>query len=414
MTQMLIRHARILTMGGKPGPQRGSGLGTLGVIEDGWVRIGERQIEELGSEARGAPHRGSGETEIDAKGRVVMPGFVDCHTHACWAGDRLDEWDQKRAGVPYLEILKRGGGIMSTVRAVRDAAPSVLRDSLRHRINMMRAEGTTTIEVKTGYGLTPNDELKMFMVISHLDLLDGVVPTALLGHAINPDVPRDWFITLMADQALDLVHRIGPGTCIDAFCESGAWTLDECIRLFTRAKHLGHPFRVHADQFNAMGMTEWAVDHGAISVDHLEASTESGLQKLAASDAFGVMLPACGFHLDGRYAKGRAFVDMGGALAIATNLNPGSAPCFSMPFIIALGVRHLGLTPQEAIAAATINPASLLGLSDRGYIAPGARADLIILRHTDERNLAFEFGGNHIHEVIHAGTPLFQMGLLDR
>jgi len=414
MTQMLIRHARILTMGGKPGPQRGGRLGTLAPVEDAWIHIKDGKITDLGPEKLGPPASPSDTETYDAAGRVVMPGFVDCHTHACWAGDRLNEWDQKRAGVPYLDILKAGGGIMSTVRAVRDAEPAALRASLRQRIQTMRAEGSTTIEVKTGYGLTPNDEMKMFVEIAHGDLLGGVVPTALLGHAINPDVPRDWFITLMADQALDLVHRISPGTCVDAFCESGAWTLEECAALFTRAKSLGCPFRVHADQFNALGMTEWAVDHGAISVDHLEASTESGLQKLAHSDTFGVMLPACGFHLDGRYAKGRAFVDMGGALAIATNLNPGSAPCFSMPFIIALAVRHLGLTPQEAIAAATINPASLLGLTDRGWIGPGARADLIMLRHTDERNLAFEFGGNHIHEVIHAGTPLFQAGLLDR
>jgi imidazolonepropionase len=414
MKHLIIRHARALTMGGKPGVQRGAALGTLGVIGDAWMYVKDGVIADFGPEHLGPPPTDAGAMVVEAHGRVVMPGFVDCHTHACWAGDRLDEWDQKRAGVPYLEILKGGGGIMSTVRAVRAAAPRELQKTVERRVWALAGEGTTTVEVKTGYGLSPTAEPKMLAAIGAASSgSDHVMPTALLGHAIDPDVERSAFIASMVGPALDACAAARPGICVDAFCETGAWTLEECAELFTRATSLGCPFRVHADQFNALGMTEWAVDHGAISVDHLEASTEAGLRKLAGSDTFGVMLPACGFHLDGRYAKGRAFVDMGGALALATNLNPGSAPCFSMPFIIALAVRHLGLTPAEAIAATTINPAALLGLPDRGWIGLGARADLIVLRHTDERNLAFEFGGNHVHEVIHGGTPLIRTKLLD-
>ncbi|MBY0262703.1 MAG: amidohydrolase family protein, partial [Phycisphaerales bacterium] len=186
----------------------------------------------------------------------------------------------------------------------------------------------------------------------------------------------------------------------DADCEKGAWSLADTTRLLKAAADRGHPVRVHADQFNALGMLEAAIDLGARSVDHLEASTPEGLVALARSDTFGVMLPACGFHLDGRYAKGRAFLDAGGKLALATNLNPGSAPCFSMPMVIALAVRHLGLSVAEAIGATTANAASLLGLTDRGHLAPGARADVIMLAHEDERALGAEIGGNPVELVI--------------
>lgn len=207
----------------------------------------------------------------------------------------------------------------------------------------------------------------------------------------------------MQGEALDAAHALAPRVAIDAYCESGAWSLDECITLFERAIALGHPFRVHTDQFNSLGMTDWAIDHGARSVDHLEASTPEAIAKLACSNTIGVVLPCAGFHTDARYANARAIIDQGGAVALATNLNPGSAPCASMPMAIALAVRYCGMTPAEAITACTVNAAAVLSLADRGTIAPGQRADLILLRHTDERQLAYEFGGNPVDAVIHVG-----------
>lgn len=408
-----------------PGPLRGTLAGELGVIaradvvvEDGIVASVSPSTGGHGLSPPGRkPSRGavSADVEIDARGRVLMPGFVDAHTHALWAGDRLDEWDMKRRGVAYLDILKAGGGIMSTVRAVRGATAESLEASLASCLASMLREGTTTVEVKSGYGLTTPDELKMLDVVGRHGGTEArrhggadervarltVVATALIGHAVDSAQPD--FIERTIGETLDAVHAAFPGITIDAYCENGAWSLADCTRLFERAAFLGHPFRVHTDQFNELGMTRWAVDHGAVSVDHLEASSPETLRHIAKSNTFGVMLPCAGFHTDGRYTDGRRFIDEGGSLVIATNVNPGSAPCASMPMAIALAVRYLKISPAEALAACTRNAASLLGMHDRGVIAPGARADLVLLRHSDERMLAYEFGGNPVDVVVCGG-----------
>ena len=346
-----------------------------------------------------------GEIAFDAAGRAVLPGFVDCHTHACFAGSRLDEWERKLAGVSYLELLEQGGGIMATVRATRKASEAELAELLLARLNRMLAHGSTTIEVKSGYGLDTESELKMLRAIVRAgDSFPGtVVPTACIGHATDPDVERDRFVRRTIDETLPAITAEFPGIALDAYCENGAWSLDDCLALFDAGRAAGHPIRVHADQFNALGMIDAAIDRGFASFDHLEATGIDGLRKLAASETFGVMLPASGFHLDDRYGDGRTFIDAGGKLALATNYNPGSAPCWAMPFVIALAVRKLGLTPAEAIHAATAAGADLLGLADRGKIEPGMRADLVVLDYTDARDLAFEFGGNPVARVMVAG-----------
>ena len=397
---LVVRDARVLTMGAAPGPRRGAGAGDTAPIARADVVVEGGAIAEITDRAPSGA-----DTEIDARGRVLMPAFVDAHTHACWAGDRLDEWDRKRAGATYLEILGAGGGIMSTVRAVRAATERELADGLLARLDAMLHEGAGAVEVKSGYGLSTEAELKMLRAIRDAAgrWPGSVTPTACIGHAIDPDEDRGAFVERTIGETLDAVHAEFPGIAVDAYCEEGAWTLDEAARLFERAASLGHPIRVHADQFNALGMTDWAIEHGALSVDHLEATAPDALARLASSGVFGVMLPCSGFHLDGRYADGRAFIDGGGALVLATNCNPGSAPTSSVPMAIALAVRHLGVTPAEAIVGATANGAALLGLTDRGAVAPGRRADLVLLRHRDERSLAYEFGGDPVDAVILGG-----------
>jgi imidazolonepropionase len=398
---LVVRDARVLTLARAPRPRRGAAVGELSALEIADVFITDDAVSAVGNSLpvpRGTP-------EVDAGGRVLMPGFVDCHTHACWAGDRLDEWEMRLRGATYQEIQAAGGGIMSTVRAVRAASQDELEENLVRRLDAALRSGTTTIEVKSGYGLSTADELKMLRAIrAAAERWPGtVVPTALLGHALDPDVDPRVFVDRMINETLPAVHGEFPGIPVDAFCESGAWSRDECCRLFERAHELGHPVRVHADQFTSLGMVPAAIHLGARSVDHLEATRSGELAALAASNLFAVMLPCCGFHLDGRYADARGFVDRGGLLCIATNCNPGSAPCSSMPMAIALAVRHGRLTPEEAIGAATINPATLLALHDRGTIDRGQRADLILLRHTDERMLACEFGAGPVDVVIAGG-----------
>lgn len=396
---VLIRDARVLTLAEGPRPRRGRDLADLTPLDHEDVLIHHGVIVAVGPRLEPLEHT----RVFDARGRVLMPAFTDCHTHACWAGDRLDEWEMKQRGASYLDILQSGGGIMSTVRAVRAVSREHLAESLLARLNATLAEGTTAAEVKSGYGLTTDDELKMLGAITDAAARwpGRIRLTACIGHAKDPD--QSDFVDRTIHETLPAVHGAFPACTIDAYCEQGAWSLDETVRLFEAAADLYLPLRVHADQFNELGMLDAAIGLGAVSVDHLEATSPDALIRLAESDTMGVMLPCSGFHVDGRYADGRSFVDAGGALAIATNANPGSAPCLSVPMAIALAVRHLGLTAAEAIAASTVNAATLLGFHDSGTISPGQRADLVLLRHTDERQLGYEFGGRHADLVLCAG-----------
>ncbi|TVP76719.1 MAG: imidazolonepropionase [Gemmatimonadales bacterium] len=401
---LLVRNARVVTApsslaGTSPQWLRGPELGRLHILEAHDVAIRGDRIAAIGPELEAGPNT----RILDARDRVLLPGFVDAHTHACWAGTRLDEWEQKLKGATYQELLAAGGGIMATVRAVREASEDELLDALLDRLDWALAEGTTTMEVKSGYGLHPDHELKMLRAIHRAGHTwpGRVVATACIGHALDPDVPD--FPRVVTEKHLPRITEAFPGVTIDAYCEEGAWSVAQTTSLLVAAIAAGHPVRVHADQFTSLGMLREAIRLGARSVDHLEATPPAELERLAASDTAGVMLPVSGFHLDDRWADGRRFVDAGGALVVATNWNPGSAPSPSIPLAMALAVRKLGLTPHEALAAVTANAACLLGLDDAGRIAPGARADLVLLRHTDERELAHTVGGSPVAAVICGG-----------
>jgi len=246
---LLIRNARILTLSGERGPRRGKALGELGIIPQGDLLVSDGLVASVGPKLE-AP---SGAEVVDARGRVLMPGFIDCHTHACWAGDRLEEWGQRLRGVPQQEILKSGGGIHATVKAVREATKKQLAAGLRSRLAQMLREGTTTVEIKSGYGLSTEAELKMLRAIvrAGAEWAGTVVPTALLGHAFEGD-PDD-YARMVVKEMLPEVSREFPEITVDAYCEKGAWSLEACVKLFEKArKH--HPLRVHADQFTSLGM----------------------------------------------------------------------------------------------------------------------------------------------------------------
>ena len=410
MSEILFKNGRILTIAGKDRqPRRNDALRELGVIESGWVHTKDGLITEVGD----GPAPDIGGRVIDLEGRVLMPGFVDCHTHACWAGSRYDEFDRKLAGASYLELLAEGGGIMSTVHAVRRASVEELTSNLTHRIEQMARLGTTTVEVKSGYGLSTEAELKMLDAIrSAAEAMQSTVVGTFLGaHAIDRDTPD--FVRTTINTTLPAVVEANPGITCDAYCEEGAWSLEDCRNLFEEAQSMGCPIRVHADQFHSLGATRFAVEAGARSVDHLEATTNTELGILAHSDTMGVLLPCSGYHLDDRYAAGRALIDLGGAVAIASNCNPGSAPTPSIPFTIHLAVNRCRLKPAEAIVAATYNAACVLDLQDdRGSIERGKRSDLIVLDTCDERSLAWEFAtpgprmvmiGDSLHDLTPFG-----------
>ena len=337
-----------------------------------------------------------------------MPAFVDCHTHACFAGDRANEFEARLAGAGYLEILAAGGGIMATVRAVRDAEETLLAEALLGRLERMARLGTGTVEVKSGYGLDPATELKMLRAtrLAAERSPQIVVPTFLGAHALDADAEDpDGAVNAIINEALPEAAAAFPGILCDAYCEEGAWSLADCRRLFESAQSLGCPIRVHTDQFNRLGMTRLAVEMGARSVDHLEATSAEDLQRIAASDTIGVLLPTSGFSLDDRYADGRGLIDRGGAVAIASNYNPGSAPSPSVALAIALACRKCGLRPAEAITAATWNAACVLDLQDEvGSLEPGKRADLLLLDTRDERDLGLEIAGPGPVGVMLAGA----------
>ncbi len=400
MTNFIIINARILTLSGGNTPRRREEMSDLGIIEIGHLLVRDGMIQHIGE---GVPDENLiNENEefpvIDANGRVIMPTFVDCHTHACWSGSRLEEFEMGLRGVSYLDILKQGGGIMSTVRSVREASQDNLASDLLGRVGLMASLGTTTIEIKSGYGLTLKDELKMLRAIhdASQSVPQIIAGTFLGAHAIDPD--QKHFADTVINEMLPAVAQEFPGITCDAYCEQGAWSVEETTALFERAIELGCPIRAHVDQFNSLGMLTKAVDMGAITVDHLESSTDDELEHLAASDTIGVLLPVSGFCLNDTYARGRNIVDLGCAVAIASNYNPGSAPSPSMPFTISLACRRLGLTPAEAITASTINPAYALGLQDRiGTLEVGKQADIQLLDCTDERELAWH---------VASGSPL--------
>jgi imidazolonepropionase len=418
----LIVHSssQLLTLAG--GPQRGAALGRLALIEQGAVAIHNGAIVDVGPSAElldtyDAAHK------IDASGHVVMPGFVDPHTHLVWAGDRAAEFERRLAGATYMQILAEGGGIMSTVRETRSTDLQALITQSRPRLLRMLDHGTTTVEVKTGYGLELEAELRLMETILKLDSEGPVdlVPTFLGAHAIPAefsDRPGEYVDLVCIEMLPKLKEWWGDKAqgrslpFVDVFCEDGAFDLAQSRRILERAAALGFPLKIHADEFAGLGGTRMAVELGAISADHLVHTPPEDIAALGRSDTVAVALPATPFGLGEQdYTPARQILEANGLLALATDLNPGTAWCESMQFVIALACRMMKLTPAEAIAAATINAAAAVGLADRvGSLEPGKSADLILLDTPDYRHLGYRFGTNLVSQVIKGGRRITAAG----
>ncbi len=396
-------------------PQRGASLGTLNIVPRGAVAVRDGHIVDVGpSAALRRKHRA--ERQINASGFVLMPGFVDPHTHTMWIGDRALEFEQRIAGRTYSEILAAGGGILSTVGQTRAASIEKLVDATRPRLRRMLAHGTTTCEVKTGYGLDLDSELRMLEAIARLrrSMPMTIQATFLPAHAVprdhasRPDAYVDEIVERMLPRAITRWRELcgeGAPLFVDVFCETGAFTLAQTRRILERARALGYRLKVHADEFENLGGAGLAVELGAASADHLVATSKMEIAALSTSSTVAVALPGTPFGLaQSAYTPARAMIAAGATLALASDFNPGTSPCESMQMAIALACRYMRLTPAEAIAAATINAAAALDLADRvGSLTIGKQADLIALEIPSYRHLGYRYGTNLVKWVMRRG-----------
>jgi imidazolonepropionase len=411
---MLIHSAtQLLALAGPP--QRGQSLGDLGLISDGAVLVSNGKIVALGASDE-LLQTYPDEDRLDASGKVVMPGFVDPHTHAIWAGDRSAEFELRLQGKSYLDILQAGGGILATMLATRAASIEELVAQTRPRLETMFRHGSTTIEVKTGYGLETESELRMLEALLTLEqeVPAELVITFLGAHAIPPEYAgdSDGYTDLLCQEMLPVVHgwwkanaAVRPLPFVDVFCETGAFSLEQSRRILAKARELGFPLKIHADEFDNLGGATLAAELGAVSADHLVATSTGDIQRLAESETVAVGLPCTPFGLSEQdYTPAKAILEADGILALATDINPGTAWCENMQFALALACRYMRLTPAQAIAAATINAAAAVGRADLvGSLEPGKQADLLILDIPDYRHLGYRFGANLVEMVIKKG-----------
>ncbi len=354
---------------------------------------------------------------VDAAGKVVAPGFIDGHTHLIFAGDRVEEWEQRLAGRTYQEISAAGGGIMSTVRAVRQSSRRELADLARPRLRRLLAHGVTTVEVKSGYGLSQADELRCLEVIADLNA-EGpweLVPTFLGAHAVPAEYAanREEYIRLLCDEMLPEVARAKLARFCDVFCETGVFSLEESERILCRAGELGMGLKVHADELTPLGGAELAARLGAVSADHLLCAPDAGIAALVRAGTVATLLPGTAFFLGVEYAPARKLIHSGAIIALASDCNPGTCPTENLPLVGSMACTRMGLLPAEALNALTLNAAHGLACSDRvGSLTPGKQADLVVFDVPDYRHLFYHFGINHVWRVykrgrlVHEAAPL--------
>jgi imidazolonepropionase len=399
--RLLVRDlAQVASPAGLAAPLRGAALGAVDVIEDAYVLCEDGRVTAVGRMSELGPLDGD-VVEIDGRGLSAIPGLVDCHTHACFAGDRVEEFALRAAGASYEELHAAGGGILSTVRATRAAGEDALRAAVERHAGWMLRAGTTTFEAKSGYGLDRDTELAQLRAIRDA----GGIPTWLGAHALPPeyaDAGHAAYIEFLVAEVLPEV--VGLAEAADVFLERGAFDASGARRYLEACAAAGLELRLHGDQFTESGAIPLAIELGARSVDHLEATGPDGLAALAASDVVGVLLPASALFLDRPMPPARALVESGAAIALATDFNPGSAFCESLPLVCSLACTQLHLSPNEALAACTVNAAHVLGRADRkGRLAPGYDADIVLVAAEDWRHLAYHLGGPVVHTVIRGG-----------
>jgi imidazolonepropionase len=447
---LLIYNAgEVLTCASGGEPKRGASMRDVGIVEKGAVAVRDRLIIAVGKSAE-IEREYKSENAIDANGKIVTPGFVECHTHVVFAGNRFDEFELKIKGADYLEILEKGGGILSTVRHTRQALLKDLVVESRQRLDKLLRFGVTTCEVKTGYGLDTETELKMLAAIFALDKIHPIdlIPTFLPAHAVPPEYKNreNDYVDLICHEMLpsakhmfrmdkidlekiegEIKSRIsaeggGIGShkfsdaeqisfaqnnpfFVDVFCERNAFNLEQSREVLESGKRFGFKIKAHVDEFTNLGAARMAIELGATSIDHLDVISDGEIALLAASETVGVITPTVNFNFGSKeFANARKLIDAGCAIAVSTDYNPGSAPCPSLANAMAIACRYQKLLPSEAFNAATINAAFAVAKgAEIGSIETGKNADLLIFDTKDYREIAYEFGGNLIEKVFKKG-----------
>ncbi len=383
----------------------------LGVIADAGVLCRDGKIAWAGPMSDWAGGLSPEASDIDAAGMVALPGFVDSHTHMMFSGDRAREFALRSGGATYEQIAEQGGGILSTVNRVRAASKRDLKRATAHALAEMMRHGTTTVEIKSGYGLDVESEIKMLEAINELarEELMTVVPTFIGAHAYPPEF-RDnhaGYVALILERMLPYIGTKKLAVFCDVFCEQGYFDVETSERILSEARRRGMSPKVHADELHASGGSELAARVSAASADHLEHVSDGGVRALREAGVVATLLPGVSFFLNHGYAPARKLIDSGVAVAIASDFNPGSCMSFSMPLMMTIACTQMRMSPEEAITAATLNGAAALRMSDRvGSIETGKEADLILAGVPDYTFLAYYFGCNHIRKTVKGGTLL--------
>ncbi len=393
-TLAVVNIGQLVTLGGPARPRVGAELSELGIIRNAALLVEDGRIAATGTYAE-IKSKGLPQAVVDAEGRCVTPGFVDAHTHLVFAGNRADEFEKRIAGVTYQEIAAAGGGILRTVALTRAASEDELLGAARRHRDWMLRSGTTTIEAKSGYGLDRETELKMLRVIRRLndEGTARIVPTLLAAHTVPPEFAdrRADYVRWVAEELIPEVAAAGLAQFCDAFCDDHAFSEEETRQVLVSARDHGMKLRVHAEQFRPGTGADVAAELRATTADHLETATDETLQRLRAAGVQPVLLPGSVFALRRtNYPPARRMIESGLAVVLATDFNPGSSPVPSMPFMLSLACLQMGLSPAEALSAATINAAYSLDLGDQvGSLEPGKQADFVIHEFTDYRELAY-------------------------
>jgi imidazolonepropionase len=395
---LLVRNIAQLVTAEGPGPKHGAAMRQLKVVDQAALAVAGDTILWVGPEADWI---GEAATTVDAQRRAVVPGLVDPHTHGVWAGDRLADFEARISGVPYERILAAGGGIWSTIRATAAASPDELLALAKPRIDSLLRSGATVIEVKSGYGFKPEAEIAMLQVIRGLPSITRarIVPTLLIHVPPKNASERAAYVLDICQTLIPEVTRQKLAEAVDVFVEKEAWSAAEAEQILGCAQQHGLATKLHTEQFNRVGGLELGLRLRALSVDHLEACSPEQVATMTDSPTIATILPGVSLHLGLPPAPGRALIDAGAAVAVGTDLNPGSSPVFSTAMALALSVRLSGLTAQEALVAGTVNAACALGLTNAGRIEPGLPADFLVLQGSDWRELVYTFGSNPVREV---------------